>query len=211
MAALAFDALRIRNNLQLFGICIFNTGVVAFAVMRIGQTLKTSTSLAGNFAQGNRPFVKADVAFWPRVQPPLIINAIIVGVCMVASWLLTFRLNREFQWAIYRHISGSISIRRKYLTYQVRFPSMVSKRVSDYKQVLLVVMKLEVFFTIAFIVTYGLVDVHFAIPEFPLTMAIIPMLFIQLFMTIYFIQHENRSGALAAIVCFTQFIDISSG
>lgn len=72
-------------------------------------------------------------------------------------------------------------------------------------------MKLEVFFTIAFIVTYGLIDVHFAIPEFPLTIAIIPLLFIQLFMTIYFIQHESRSGALAAIVCSSQSIDTSSG
>jgi uncharacterized membrane-anchored protein YitT (DUF2179 family) len=130
IAALAFDALRTRNNLQLFGICIFNMGVFTFAVMRIGQTRVTSTSLAGNIAMGNKPFVK-DVPFWSKVQPALIVNAIIPGVCMIASLLLTFRLNREFAWAIYRHISGSLSIRRKYLTYQVISKLEVTKYASD--------------------------------------------------------------------------------
>lgn len=62
--------------------------------------------------------MKTDVRFWPVVQPALIVSSILVGTFMVASWLPTFRLNREFAWAIYRHISGSLSTRRKYLTYQ---------------------------------------------------------------------------------------------
>ncbi len=118
-AGLAFDALRAQNNLQLFGVCLFNIGIFAFASMRYDQTQETAAILADNFALGDRPFVKANVTFWPKVQPALIISPILVGVCMISSWLLTFRLNREFAWAIYRHISGSISIRRKYLTYQV--------------------------------------------------------------------------------------------
>ncbi|KAJ4983389.1 hypothetical protein SVAN01_11124 [Stagonosporopsis vannaccii] len=183
-AGLAFDALRARNNLQLFGISAFNLGIFVFAIMRYGQTQDTAADLAVNYALGNKPFVKADVSFWPKVQPALIVSTILVGACMVSSFLLTFRLNREFAWAIYRHISGSISIRRKYLTYQV----------------LLVIMKLDFYFIIAFILIYGLVDVHYEIPEFPLTMAIIPMLMIQLGMTIYFTKRENKMGAIAAIV-----------
>lgn len=64
-------------------------------------------------------------------------------------------------------------------------------------------MKLEVYFVIAFIVVYGLVDVHYELPEFPLTIAVIPLLFVQLGMTIHFIKQENRLGALAAIVRFS--------
>jgi len=126
-AGLAFDALRARNNLQLFGICAFNLGIFVFGIIRYGQTQDTAVALALNYALGNRPFVKADVAFWPKVQPALIASTVLVGACMVSSFLLTFRLNREFAWAIYRHISGSLSIRRKYLTYQVKctFLSMV--------------------------------------------------------------------------------------
>lgn len=119
LAGLAVDALRARNNLQLFGICISNVGVFVFSIMRYYQTHDNAHNLTQNFALGNKPFVKADVRFWPVVQPALIVSSILVGACMVTSWLLTFRLNREFAWAIYRHISGSLSIRRKYLTYQV--------------------------------------------------------------------------------------------
>ena len=60
--------------------------------------------------------------------------------------------------------------------------------------------KLEVYFLIAFVVTYGLVDVHFEVPEFPLTIAIIPLLWVQVGMTIYFTKRENKLGAIAAIV-----------
>lgn len=119
LAGLAFDALRARNNLQLFGICVFDVGVFVFSIMRYGQTHENANNLARNYALGNRPFMKADVRFWPVVQLALIVSSILVGACMVLSWLLTFRLNREFAWAIYRHISGSLSVRRKYLTYQV--------------------------------------------------------------------------------------------
>ena len=132
IAALGFDALRTRNNLQLFGICIFNMGVFTFAVMRVEQTHVNSDSLAGNIAMGNQPFVK-DVPFWSKVQPALIVNAIIPGVFMIATWLLTFRLNREFACAIYRHISGSLSIRRKYLTYQVSSTLVATRCTSNFQ------------------------------------------------------------------------------
>lgn len=118
-AGLAFDALRARNNLQLLGISAFNVGIFIFSIMRYGQTHDNAANLSDNYALGNNPFVKADISFWPKVQAALIVSTILVGVCMISSFLLTFRLNREFQWAIYRHINGSLSIRRKYLTYQV--------------------------------------------------------------------------------------------
>lgn len=63
-------------------------------------------------------------------------------------------------------------------------------------------MKLDLYFIIAFIVVYGLINVHYEIPEFPLTMAIIPLLIIQLGMTIYFTKREKALGATAAIVCY---------
>jgi hypothetical protein len=119
LAGLAFDALRARNNLQLFGICIFNIGVFVFSIMRYEQTSENAENLRLGYALGSKPFVNTKVSFWPKVQPALLVSSILVGICMVSSWLLTFRLNREFAWAIYRHISGSLSIRRKYLAYQV--------------------------------------------------------------------------------------------
>lgn len=69
-------------------------------------------------------------------------------------------------------------------------------------------MKLEFYFITAFIIVYNLVDVHFAFPEFQLTFAIIPLLLIQIGMTIYFTKRENKLGALAALVSFFIASDI---
>lgn len=61
-------------------------------------------------------------------------------------------------------------------------------------------MKLEIYFLIGFIIVYGLVDVHYELPEFPLTFSIIPVAFIQIALTIYSTKFENKLGALVAIV-----------
>lgn len=60
--------------------------------------------------------------------------------------------------------------------------------------------RVEPYFLIAFVITYGLVNVHFIQPEFGLTMALIPALGIQAVMTIVFTRSENVLGAVAAIV-----------
>lgn len=98
---------------------MFDVGIFIFSIMRYGQTHDNAAALATNYALGNSPLVKADVLFWSKIQPALIVSTVLIGACMVSSCLLTFRLNREFAWAIYRHISGSLATRRKYLAYQV--------------------------------------------------------------------------------------------
>lgn len=64
-------------------------------------------------------------------------------------------------------------------------------------------MKLDAYFVVAFIIVYGLVDVHYEMPEFPLTIAVIPVICIQIAMTIVFTKRENKMGAIAAIVRYT--------
>ncbi|KAH6620548.1 hypothetical protein C7974DRAFT_235957 [Boeremia exigua] len=183
-AILAFDALQARNNLQLFGICAFNVGIFFFSLLRYDQTRYNATLLSTSTTIGGASLVKADVPFLSYIQPVLIVSTIVLGVCMLCSWILVFRLNHEFAWAIYRHVSGSLATRRKYLTYQI----------------LLVFMKLDIYFIIAFIIVYGTINVHWQIPEFPLTVAIIPLLIVQIGMTTHFTKRENRLGAIAAIV-----------
>lgn len=60
--------------------------------------------------------------------------------------------------------------------------------------------RIEPYFLISFVITYGLINVHFVQPEFGLTMALIPALAIQVCMTIYFTRSENYIGAILAIV-----------
>jgi hypothetical protein len=118
-AILAFDALRARNSLQLFGICLFNFCAFVFCVMRYSQTAENAAKLEPNLNSDGKPIVDISVDYWKRVQPALLTSAILVGACSLVLCVLAYKLTIEFAWAIYRHISGSIDTRRRYLAYQV--------------------------------------------------------------------------------------------
>ncbi|PSN68082.1 hypothetical protein BS50DRAFT_600036 [Corynespora cassiicola Philippines] len=182
--ALTFDALRLKNNVQVFAISICNALLVVFSIMRYGQTLEVNDGLSTSIAAGNIPLVDHSVEFWGRVQAAMITGTIVLGISTIILWLCAFRLNREFAWAIYRHISGSRQTRRRFLAYET----------------LVVLIKVEIFFFIGFIITYGFVNVHYDIPEFPITMCLIPIVLAMAFMGIYFTRKEKRLGAIIIIV-----------
>ncbi|KAF1940225.1 hypothetical protein EJ02DRAFT_406854 [Clathrospora elynae] len=187
-AALAFDALRMKNNLQLYSICVLNISLFVFSVMRYFQIKDTAAELqlgqAGDPAVSTTPFTNRSIDYWGKVQGVLLGSSAFLGVCSLTSCVLVFFLQREFRWAIYRHISGSLEMLRRYLAYQV----------------LLVLLRIEVYFFVGFVIIYGLIDVHYVQPEFTLTMALIPALVIQIAMTIIFTKSENILGAVGAIV-----------
>lgn len=118
-AVLAFDALRMKNNLQLYSICAIDVCLFIFSAMRYMQTERTAARLQLGEALGNRPFTDRSVDFWKLVQPALLTSSVIIGACSIASFVLVYRLHREFRWVIYRHISGSLEMLRRYFAYQV--------------------------------------------------------------------------------------------
>jgi hypothetical protein len=93
-----------------------------FTIMRYFQTLNTAVTLRQQYAPGPLYFTNLDVDYWAKVQPALLLSTIIVGMCAITSCIWAFFLHREFRWAIYRHISGSLEMLRRYLAYQVRLP-----------------------------------------------------------------------------------------
>lgn len=64
----------------------------------------------------------------------------------------------------------------------------------------MVLVKLDAFFVICFILEYGLIDVHFIEPEFGLTMSIPPVLTLILIMGVYIIRKEHKPLMLLVIV-----------
>lgn len=68
---------------------------------------------------------------------------------------------------------------------------------------------MEMYFLIGFIILYGLVNVHYTQPEFGLTIAIIPVMIIQVACTIISTKYENMLGAIGAIVSSQGFLRLS--
>lgn len=87
--------------------------------MRFFQTERNTAALRVGYAPGPQWFTHREVDYWGRVRPALTVSTIVVGVTTVVTCIWVFLLQREFRWAIYRHISGSLQMLRRYLAYQV--------------------------------------------------------------------------------------------
>lgn len=70
-------------------------------------------------------------------------------------------------------------------------------------QVFLVLIKLNLYFLIGFIIQYNLVYVHFKEPEYTLTMLLIPVAIIAIFLGVWFVQRERTFSTIAIIVSFS--------
>lgn len=65
---------------------------------------------------------------------------------------------------------------------------------------LIVIIRTEFYFFLGFLALYGLVDVHFQVPEFPLTVCLLLFEMLQIALGPYCIKIENMPGAIVAIV-----------
>lgn len=71
---------------------------------------------------------------------------------------------------------------------------------TEFWQIFLVLIKLNLFFLVAFIVQYDLIDVHFEEPEYALTLALIPAVLLVMILGIWFVRKEYKYAMVAVIV-----------
>lgn len=94
----------------MYSICVLDFSLFVFSVMRYFQTMDTAVMLQLGEAPGPQPFTHRDVDWWKRVQPAMLVSCVVVGVCASVTCVWTVILQREFRWAVYRHISGSLEM-----------------------------------------------------------------------------------------------------
>lgn len=73
-------------------------------------------------------------------------------------------------------------------------------------QVFLVLIKLNFYFLIGFIIQYVLIYVHVYGLEYMLTMLLIPTAFFNMLVGIYFVQQEKKFGVIGIIVSLSSLI-----
>ncbi|KAL0253402.1 hypothetical protein SLS55_010381 [Diplodia seriata] len=183
---LTTDALRLRNNIQLFALCIANGCLFGVNIMRYYQTEETNDLLLTATDNTGANLVKTAVSYWPVVKPALKTSICWVGVTTVGMSGLAYKLHNDFAWEIYKHVSADVALRKRYLAYQV----------------FLVLMKLGVYFFIAFLVLYGVINVHYEMPEFAIVMALIPLSLLQISLAVWCTRSEIRTGMAIVILLF---------
>ena len=109
---LVYDALRMKNTIQVIGLCICNVGLLIYGAVQVKQIREAVSTLA--LMNMISPVV------WAQSEPFLIIIPCIVALGTLLITFVAYKLYDEFAWTIYKHISADLQMKRRYLTYQVR-------------------------------------------------------------------------------------------
>jgi hypothetical protein len=108
---LVWDALRLKNTIQVIGLVIYNVGIMVYAAIQYDQIRDAA------FALDQQNFLPSD--FWVDVKPMLIAVPVLMAAATIAFAFVAWKLYDEFAWTIYKNISADLRLKRRYLTYQV--------------------------------------------------------------------------------------------
>lgn len=109
---LVYDALRMKNTIQIIGLCMCNVGLLIYGAVQVNQINTAVNELT------SPGYIKPEV--WGQSKPFLIVIPCLVGVGSILMTFVAWKLYDEFAWTIYKHISADLRMKRRYLTYQVR-------------------------------------------------------------------------------------------
>ncbi|KAI9045970.1 uncharacterized protein KD926_005914 [Aspergillus affinis] len=188
---LGIDAVAHKNAILLLAICASNSCGLGYSIMQYKHIRTAIHDLPLTHDGQNRPFVDLGRDIWPQVRPAQLAAPAIIGFCTLLVWPLAYQLHRQFVWELYRSIRGDTKTKVRYRAYEL-LPSA---------QVYIVLLKVDFYFIIGFILQYNLIDVHFDEPEYSLTMALIPATLIVMFSGLYFVRSERKIAMICVTVC----------
>lgn len=108
---LVYDALRLKNTIQVIGLCIYNIGILVYASIQMDQILDAVTEL--------KKYSMINLEFWDDIKPFLVVEPCLMAFGTILMSFVAWKLYDEFAWTIYKHISADLRLKRRYLTYQV--------------------------------------------------------------------------------------------
>ncbi|SPO20607.1 uncharacterized protein UTRI_00083 [Ustilago trichophora] len=178
---MAWDAVRLKNTMQLIGVLIFNVALTITAAIEIRQVrdaLNAQDQIAGGIPCPDNPDQLCRArALFPSVERYLIV---VTAICFVAEILmawLSFRLWKEFGWVIYQKIGADLKVRNMFFWYQL----------------FIVFLKFAFFFGVGFTVIYLILVAETTDWEYGVTIAAVPIAVVSLFAAGFAVRREWSS------------------
>ncbi|KAL1947786.1 hypothetical protein VTO73DRAFT_13510 [Trametes versicolor] len=173
---MAYDALRLRNVIQLVGILLFHSALVVMAALQVHETraalvLDASANWTTNYVGGGGPGT-----LWQTVLPFLIVSPVIIGVSWLVMIFFVRELYHEFGWAIF-HIVGA---------------NPAAKTMYQFYQVIICLLKFDFFAFIGVTMQLLIIVLQRNTAEFGLTVAAIPIVLVLLIGAGLAVQREIK-------------------
>ncbi|CAL1704772.1 unnamed protein product [Somion occarium] len=157
---MAFDALRLRNIIQLIGIFIFHGAMIVFSALQVHET-KAALIVPGGTDYFNRG---GPDSLWNKVLPFLIVvPCVIAASWVIMAWWIR-KLYFEFGWAIF-HVVGA---------------NPAFKTMFQYYQIMICLLKFDFFCFTGVTIQLLILVLQTSSAEFGLTVAAIPIVLVLL-------------------------------
>jgi len=116
--AIALDALKLRNVIQLVGLLAFHASLIVFAALQVHEARTALVTLSGS----NCPqYIGCDTpgSLWRKVEPFLIVVPCIISAAWLVLIFLVRELYSEFGWAVFHVIGANPRTKTMYQWYQI--------------------------------------------------------------------------------------------
>jgi len=173
---MAFDALRLRNTIQLLGILLFHMALIAFAAIQIHETESALLNVVDCATDFNLINCDGPGSLWRAVKPFLIVVPCVLGAGGVVIMFWTKELYSEFGWAIFHVVGANPKMKKMYQWYQI----------------MICLLKFDFFFFVGVTMQLLIIVLAKNTAEFGVTVAAIPVVLVLLALCGTAVQREIK-------------------
>lgn len=114
---LVWDALRMKNTIQVIGICLSNLAFLVYTSLQIDQIGSALDFMVLKNVMKAHPPTEPSV--WDQARPFLVAIPAILAVTTIVMAFLAWKLYKEFAWDILKQIGADYRMKKRFLHYQV--------------------------------------------------------------------------------------------